>query len=38
MGQGRLEAFRDGVIAPMVGDVALVWLVPDPRLQSRLEA
>jgi hypothetical protein len=27
MGKGRLEAFSD---------VALIWLVPDPRIERRL--
>ena len=42
MTRGRLEAFSDGVIAILITImvyvfVALMWLVPDPRIESRLD-
>lgn len=44
MGKGRLEAFSDGVIAlntwitdAVIVAVALMWLVPDRRIESTLQ-
>ena len=43
MTKTRLEAFSDGVIAILIiADaiyvcVALMWLVPDPRIEAKVE-
>lgn len=50
MGKGRLEAFSDGVLAiiaaawvtwialALVVAVALLWLIPDKRIERALQA
>ncbi len=36
MTKSRLEAFSDGVLAVIYMAVALIWLVPDRRIERRV--